>query len=124
MGFYTDIFNAGNRSGECYFDADLFTELAKDGITTEKVADKAGEGETLKIRDAESKELADVVLHFNGDVKDITKNTIVSTIGALSKFPDDIQAKLYEFEQVPNGRREGVTKPPRAVKTEGKAHIG
>jgi len=29
-------------------------------------------------------------------------------------MPDDIQSAMFEYEQTPEGRREGVTKPPRA----------
>ena len=113
MGYYTDMFNAGNRKGTHAFDADVLALVKTLGTTEQKVSDKASEGEEIRLTKGGDESLA--LVHFNGDTKrDDAKATLVINIEELAKMPDDIQSAMFEFEQTPEGRRDGVTKPPRA----------
>ena len=113
MGYYSDMFRDGNRKGSHAFDADVVALVKTLGTTEQKVSDKAGEGDQIRLTKGGDESLA--IVHFNGDTKrDDTKATLVIDIAELAKMPDDIQSAMYEYEQTPEGRRENVTKPPRA----------
>jgi len=113
MGYYSDMFSNGNRKGTHAFDADVLALVKTLGTTEQKVSDKASEGEKIKLTKGGDESLA--VVHFNGDAtRDDAKATLVIDIAELAKMPDDIQSAMYEYEQTPEGRRENVTKPPRA----------
>jgi len=106
------MFNAGNRKGSHAFDADVLALAKTLGATEQKVGDKASEGEELRLAKGGAESLA--IVHFNGDTKrDDAKATLLVSIEELAKMPDDVQAEMYQYEQTPTGRREGVLKPPR-----------
>lgn len=121
-GFYTNLYKSGNTSGQHAFDADIVSSLVKDaGVVAEKVADDAN-GERVKLAIADKE--AQALIHFNGkQTKDETRDTLLMSIGELAKLPDDVQEKLFHYEQTPDGRREGVTKPPRDIKAEAEAEV-
>lgn len=115
MGYYTDLFRAGNTSGLHAFDAAIFAQVAGDGVVAQKVEDKGGEGEMLRLVKDGEEIASDVILHFNGDRKDAAINTVLIPINQMARLPEDVQTKLYHYEQTPGetGRREGSTVPPR-----------
>jgi len=113
MGYYSDMFSNGNRKGTHAFDADVLALVKTLGATEQKVGDKASEGDQIRLTKGGDESLA--LVHYNGDTKrDDAKATLVIDIEELAKMPDDIQSAMFEFEQTPGGRREGVVKPPRA----------
>jgi len=112
MGYYSDLFRDGNRKGTHAFDADVLALAKTLGATEQKVGDKASEGEEIRLAKAGVESLA--VVHFNGDTtRDDAKATLLISIEELAKMPDDVQSAMYQCEQTPTGRREGVLKPPR-----------
>lgn len=129
MAFYSDIFNAGNVSGDHYFDAAVL--LALGAAAAVKRAEPSGD--VCDITIAGRRKAADVLIHRNGRAgpADATKDTVVITIEKLAAFDDAQQDILYRYEQVPPsvnpdnpGRREDVKNPPRDVKIKDSAAEG
>ena len=109
MGFYSDMFNAGNRSGICTFDADALTAT----VVTKSDPDPNGEKVEAVIA---GRTITDILVHRNGrrGTRDLTKDTIILSTEKLAAMTDAQQVALYQFERTPgSGRREGVVKPPR-----------
>ena len=112
MGYYSDMFSDGNRKGSHAFDADVLALAKTLGATEQKVSDKASEGDQIRLTKGGDESLA--VVHYNGGAtRDDATATLVISIEELAKMPDDVQAAMYQYEQTPTGRREGVLKPPR-----------
>lgn len=114
MGIYSDMLKQGN-AGIHYFDADAINLFLTKDIELIKVADKTWEGEVVTITNTKTYTdiLSEIVIHFNGLTKDITKNTLIIKTAYLALLTDVMQSAIKDYEQVPGGRREGVIKPVR-----------
>ena len=95
-GFYTDLYNGGNRSGSHTFDPELIGKVTLyDAVKEANVQD--GELYTWRNK-ANGNVVCTFVVHVDG-------GKIKITIDQLIGFPNPTQNTLYQYEIVPFGRR-------------------
>lgn len=108
-GPYTDLADSLRTDGVCIFDAVALEVLGKYQAVDKVEANP--DGVKVELQDDKGAVIAEVLVHDNGrkeakGEKDLQKDSLVIPLSTLATFPEDLQAALWAFEQVPYGRRE------------------
>ncbi len=118
MAFYDDLFAGGNTSGTHTFDGVVLDNLPP-GLTHAFFREDP-KGERINIAQGPTVLIGDALLHRSKRAappgppgRDLALDTVVLTITDLLGLPPPAQAVFMDFEITPDGRRPGVTRPPR-----------